>query len=66
MTKLAIIWINQKNFNQGDSFTGAFITTLLNGETLEEAHRIAVKRAAAVCSVAGAWLVDFQQELNGK
>lgn len=39
----------------GDSFTGAFITALLQGETLEGAHRTAVNQAAAVCTVAGAW-----------
>jgi fructokinase len=39
----------------GDSFTAAFITALLKGEALGEAHRRAVDRAAAVCSVAGAW-----------
>lgn len=39
----------------GDSFTGAFITSLLSGETLEKAHKAAVDRAAAVCTVAGAW-----------
>lgn len=39
----------------GDSFTGAFITSLLKGEPLEGAHRSAVDRAAAVCTVAGAW-----------
>lgn len=39
----------------GDSFTGAFITALLKGETLEKAHLAAVDRAAAVCTVAGAW-----------
>ena len=41
----------------GDSFTGAFITGLLKGDTLEEAHRAAVTRAAAVCQKAGAWVV---------
>lgn len=39
----------------GDSFTGAFITSLLRGETVENAHRKAVDRAVAVCTVAGAW-----------
>lgn len=39
----------------GDSFTGTFITSLLTGETLKRAHRSAVDRAAAVCTVAGAW-----------
>ena len=43
----------------GDSFTGAFITSLLSGDTLEEAHSTAVERAAAVCTVAGAWLDDL-------
>lgn len=40
----------------GDSFTGGFISSILNGETLEEAHLIAVKRAAYVCTRAGAWV----------
>lgn len=40
----------------GDSFTAAFITSLLQGKTLEEAHHSAVNRAAAVCTVAGAWI----------
>ncbi|WP_286850289.1 MULTISPECIES: carbohydrate kinase family protein [unclassified Proteiniphilum] len=42
----------------GDSFTGAFITSLLKGDTLEKAHRAAVDKAAAVCTVAGAWTVE--------
>jgi len=41
----------------GDSFTAAFITSLLKGEVMEEAHNKAVERAAAVCTVAGAWAV---------
>lgn len=39
----------------GDSFTGAFITSILVGKTMMEAHDAAVKRAALVCTVAGAW-----------
>src|SRR5690554_1416063 len=39
----------------GDSFTAAFITSLLKGATMEEAHNKAIERAAAVCTVAGAW-----------
>src|SRR5690554_4186287 len=39
----------------GDSFTAAFITSLLGGSTLVDAHKKAVKLSAAVCSVAGAW-----------
>lgn len=42
----------------GDSFTGAFITNILKGETLENAHRASVDRAATVCTVAGAWFIE--------
>ncbi len=42
----------------GDSFTAAFITSLLKGAAMEEAHNKAVERAAAVCTVAGAWTVE--------
>jgi fructokinase len=40
----------------GDSFTGAFITSILKGKTLSEAHRSAVAQAALVCTRAGAWV----------
>ena len=40
----------------GDSFTGAFISSVLNGKSLAEAHQSAVDRAAFVCSQAGAWV----------
>lgn len=40
----------------GDSFTGAFISTVLHGKSVEEAHQTAVDRAAYVCSQAGAWV----------
>lgn len=39
----------------GDSFTGAFITAFLQGQTLEQAHRQAVQTAAYVCTRPGAW-----------
>jgi Sugar kinases, ribokinase family len=39
----------------GDSFTGAFISSILDGKTFEEAHRDAVELAAFVCMHAGAW-----------
>lgn len=39
----------------GDAFTGSFITRLLLGESVEEAHRAAVGTAAFVCTRAGAW-----------
>ena len=38
----------------GDSFTGAFIGSVLNGESYERAHRIAVKVSAYVCTQKGA------------
>ena len=40
----------------GDSFTGAFIASILDGATLRNAHRIAVDHAAYVCTQAGAWV----------
>ncbi|WP_106831903.1 carbohydrate kinase family protein [Parabacteroides pacaensis] len=39
----------------GDSFSGAFICSILQGKTVEEAHRIAIETAAFVCTRAGAW-----------
>ena len=38
----------------GDSFTGAFIGSLLNGKSIEEAHQVAVKVSAYVCTQKGA------------
>lgn len=40
----------------GDSFTGAFISSILDGKALAEAHQAAVDRAAYVCTQAGAWV----------
>lgn len=45
----------------GDSFTGAFIYSLLTGKDVKEAHEQAVKTAAFVCTQAGAW-VKYSQE----
>lgn len=39
----------------GDAFCGSFITHLLSGATIPQAHRLAVDTAAFVCSRAGAW-----------
>lgn len=39
----------------GDAFSAALIMSLLNGGTLKDAHRYAVKIAAFVCSSKGAW-----------
>lgn len=39
----------------GDSFSGAFVYSILTGKTLGEAHRIAVDTAAYVCTKEGAW-----------
>lgn len=38
----------------GDSFTGAFVASLLNGKTVPEAHETAVKVSAFVCTRSGA------------
>ncbi len=38
----------------GDSFTAAFISSILKGKPVEEAHRIAVKTSAYVCTQPGA------------
>ncbi|HHU97191.1 MAG: carbohydrate kinase [Bacteroidota bacterium] len=40
----------------GDSFTGAFISSILQNKTLAEAHQTAVDKAAFVCTQAGAWV----------
>ena len=40
----------------GDSFTGTFIASVLDGRPLAEAHRLAVDHAAYVCTQAGAWV----------
>lgn len=39
----------------GDSFSGAFVYSILAGKTLKEAHRQAVDTAAFVCTKEGAW-----------
>ena len=39
----------------GDSFSGAFISSILTGKPLREAHEKAVKVAAYVCTQSGAW-----------
>lgn len=38
----------------GDSFTGAFAGSLLNGKTVREAHQVAVRVSAYVCTQRGA------------
>ena len=38
----------------GDSFTGAFVGSLLNGKTVPEAHETAVRVSAYVCTQSGA------------
>ena len=61
-----VIWKGGKNFlgtpkvkvksavGAGDSFTGAFIGALLNGASIQEAHRVAVNVSAYVCTQEGA------------
>jgi fructokinase len=38
----------------GDSFTGAFVASLLSGKSIREAHQMAVEVSAFVCTQAGA------------
>ncbi len=39
----------------GDAFTGSLIGSLLNGNSIAEAHKTAVETAAYVCTQSGAW-----------
>ncbi|MDD6209393.1 MAG: carbohydrate kinase [Bacteroidales bacterium] len=39
----------------GDSFSGAFIHSILTGKSLQESHKKAVEIAAFVCTRSGAW-----------
>ena len=41
----------------GDSFSGAFVCSILSGKSLKEAHQTAVETAAFVCTKDGAWPV---------
>ena len=38
----------------GDSFTGSFTASILSGKSIEEAHDLAVKVSAFVCTQKGA------------
>ena len=38
----------------GDSFTGAFVASILKGKSVREAHELAVKVSAFVCTQNGA------------
>ncbi|MBQ4392352.1 MAG: carbohydrate kinase [Prevotella sp.] len=46
----------------GDSFTGSFVGSILNGKSVPEAHRIAVQVSAFVCTQNGA-MPTLPQEL---
>ncbi len=46
----------------GDSFTGSFCAAILNGKSIEEAHKIAVKVSAYVCTQNGA-MPTYSKEL---
>ena len=48
----------------GDSFTGSFCAAILNGKAMEEAHRMAVKVSAFVCTQNGA-MPTLPPELKG-
>ena len=46
----------------GDSFTAAFISALLQGRTIIEAHQLAVKVSAYICTQKGA-MVQLPKEI---
>lgn len=46
----------------GDSFSGAFVYSILTGRSLREAHRLAVDTAAYVCTREGAWPEYIEKE----
>ena len=42
----------------GDAFTGAFISSILEGKSFTDAHLTAVDKAAFVCTKSGGWVTD--------
>lgn len=48
----------------GDSFTGAFVASILQGKSVEQAHRIAVGVSAYVCTMSGA-MPSVPSEVKG-
>jgi fructokinase len=42
----------------GDAFTGAFVSSIIDGKSLVESHQAAVDRAAFVCTRPGAWVSE--------
>lgn len=49
----------------GDSFSGAFVYSILTGKTLAEAHAAAVKISAFVSTKSGAWPLYEKELTNG-
>ena len=49
----------------GDSFTGAFVAAILNGQTVKDAHRLAVDVSAFVCTQNGA-MPELSEELKNR
>lgn len=49
----------------GDSFTGAFVAAILKGNSVKEAHRLAVDVSAYVCTQNGA-MPQLSDELKGR
>lgn len=49
----------------GDSFTAAFVASLLKGKGIEEAHSVAVEVSAFVCTQTGA-MPEIPEELKNK
>ena len=52
----------------GDSFTAAFCASILNGKTIQEAHKLAVEVSAYVCTQSGAMpiLPEVLRNRNGR
>ena len=46
----------------GDSFTGAFAASLLAGQTIQEAHQLAVKVSAFICTQKGAMHKYYEEK----
>lgn len=46
----------------GDAFTAAFVASIIKGETIIQAHQIAVKTSAYICTQAGA-MINIPKEI---
>ena len=49
----------------GDSFSAAFVYSLLTGKSLQQAHQMAIKVSAFVCTREGAW-PKYEADIKGE